>query len=73
MSYNPEFAELIEKYISQTEYEGHMYFVLTMEEYEIERTYRMDKYSLLEVFQDIDSENEKHNIKTNYYEKFKDG
>jgi len=73
MSYNPEFAKVLEKYIGQTEHKGHMYFVLTMEEYKIERTYRMDKYSLMEVFQDIDGENEKHNIKTNYYEKFKDG
>ena len=68
--YNPEFAELLEKYIGQTEHEGHMYFVLTMEEYGLVETYRMDKYSILEIFQDIDIENKKHNKNTNYYEKF---
>jgi len=68
--YNAEFAQVLQKYIGQTEHDGHMYFVLTMEEYDILYTYRMDKYSLLEIFQDIDIENEKHNKITNYYEKF---
>ena len=67
---NQEYAELIEKYIGQTEYDGHMYFVLTMEEYELVETYRMDKYSLLEIFQDMDAINYEHNKITNYYEKY---
>ena len=69
-TYNPEFAEILSKYIGQIEYEGHPYFVLTMEEYGLVETYRMDKYSLLEIFQDIDAENYKHSKITNYYEKF---
>tara|TARA_R110001599_G_scaffold95623_1_gene247950 strand:+ start:9994 stop:10215 length:222 start_codon:yes stop_codon:yes gene_type:complete len=70
MPFNPEFADLLEKYIGQVEYEGHNYFVLTMKEFNIERTYRTDKYSMLEIFQDIDQINQDNNIKTNYYEKF---
>ena len=69
-SYDPEFANLLEKYIGHTEHEGHNYFVLTMEEYGVVETYRTDKYSILEIFQDIDAENEKHNKITNYYEKY---
>ena len=32
MPYNPEFAKVLERYIGQTEHEGHNYFVLIMEE-----------------------------------------
>ena len=68
--FNPEFADVMAKYISHTDHEGHNYFVLTMEEYGLVETYRTDKYSILEIFQDIDIENKKHNKNTNYYEKF---
>jgi hypothetical protein len=68
--YNPEFADVMAKYIAQIEHDGHMYFVLNMEEYGLVQTYRMDKYSILEIFQDIDIENKKHNKNTNYFEKF---
>ena len=70
MSYNPEFFNVLSKYISHTDYEGHRYFVLTMEEYGVVETYRTDKYSILEIFQDIDIENGKHGKKTTYYEDF---
>ena len=69
-TYDPEFGELLQKYIGHTEHEGHNYFVLTMEEYGLVETYRTDKYSMLEIFQDIDAENKKHNKITNYYEKY---
>lgn len=69
-TYNPDFAEVLSKYISHIEHDGHKFFVLTMEEYDLVETYRADKYSLLEIFQDIDIFNEKHNKKTNYYERF---
>ena len=67
---NTEFAELLEKYITTDEIKGIDYFILTMKEYNIIETYRCDKYSMLEIFQDIDQINLKHNKKTNYYNTF---
>lgn len=70
MSYDPEFASLMNKYVSQTEINERNYWVLNMEEYGVYETYRTDKYSILEILQDIDIENKKHGKNTNYFLKF---
>ena len=41
-----------------------------MEEYGVYETYRTDKYSILDILQDIDIENKKHGKNTNYFFKF---
>ena len=70
MTFNPEYASLLEKYIGYEEFEGYKYYILTMKEFNIEMTYRTDKYFMFEIFQDIYQINENNDIKTNYYEKF---
>ena len=67
MSYNPEFASLMNKYVSQTEINERNHWVLNMEEYGVYETYRTDKYSILDILQDIDIENKKHGKNTNYF------
>ena len=65
-----EYDKLIAKYISTEIYLGRKYWVLTMEEYDIVNTYRCDKFSILEILQDIDFINSENDCITNYFETF---
>jgi len=70
MSYDKEFASLMSQYISQEQFQGRTHWVLNMKEYSVIQRYRTDKFSILEILQDIDIENKKNNKTTDYYNKF---
>ena len=65
-----KYDELIAKYITTAVVEGVKYWVLIMKEYNVYSPYKCDKYSILEIIQDIDTYNRDNGCPTNYYDTF---
>ena len=74
--YKPTFTEIelnkiTNHYIKDIIIDGYTHYLLIMDQFDITQIYNKDKYSILEVLQDIDSINSDFDIYTTYYEEYK--